>query len=561
MIRDPQPQPVVTNQSLVLFSSATGADAITYSNTVNTQVLSPVLSLLKSADKTSVSLGETLVYTLAAKNSGNVPATVMITDILPLGVSFIANSVLRDGVPLPGVSPSNGIPLGTLSPQSQVNIAFQVIVISLPPSLELRNEAKGVYSFTTPEGRLIQGDLFSNTVRISLLSYQLSTLLTANTPTTFIGDALTYSLLLRNEGTRRLNDITAFIPIPEGSVFVPGSVVAGGVYYPNADPAEGIRLGALNTGSTAEISFRVRITAVPPDFLLQARAQISYHADEGTESTESNIATVTVIEPGITASLKVDLYNAAPGDNLHYEFTVRNSGNLAVEAVLADAIPAGTLFIWDSIRLDGQSLKGIRPGEGIPLGTIRAGSAVNVGFLVSIPAATDIRQVQAVQNQGTLQYTFTLPDGRNIRQTTRSNIVTTLILSPIISIEMMGEPPIVEPGGAAEFNITVNNSGNYSADVSVIRIVPQGSRIEPDIVTISALTVPEATYSGTVPLGIIQPGQTVKLTYWVRINTDYMGRVLEGYSAALYLFTIDGRQYSGETRSNNYRLLIEDNSE
>lgn len=127
------PQPVVTNQSMVLFSSAAGIDAITYSNTVHTPVLSPVLSLFKSADKTSVSLGETLVYSLVAKNSGNVAALATIRDILLEGVSFIANSVLRDGVPLPGVSPSSGIPLGIISPQAQVRIAFQVIVVSLPP--------------------------------------------------------------------------------------------------------------------------------------------------------------------------------------------------------------------------------------------------------------------------------------------------------------------------------------------------------------------------------------------------------------------------------------------
>lgn len=561
MIPGAHPQPVVTNQSLVMFSSAAGADAITYSNTVNTQVLSPVLSLFKSADKTSVSLGETLVYSLVAKNSGNVAALTTITDILPLGVSFIANSVLRDGVPLPGVSPSSGIPLGTIAPLSQVSIAFQVIVISLPPSLELHNEAKGMYSFTTPEGRLVQGELHSNPVRISLLSYQLSTLLTASTPTTFTGDAVMYTLLLRNEGTRPLSDITATLPVPDGALFVPGSVIAGGVYDPDGNPAEGIRLGTLSTGSAAEISFRARITAVPPDFLLSARAYISFHADEGTETTESNTVTITVVEPGITANLKVDLYSAAPGDNLHYEFTVRNSGNLAVDAVLVDAVPAGTLFIWDSVKVNGIALKGVRPGEGIPLGTIKAGSASNVEFLVSIPAATDIRQNPAVQNQGTLQYTFILPDGRNIRQISRSNTVTTLIYSPIISIEMMGEPPIVEPGGAAEFKISVNNSGNYPAEVSVIRIVPQGSRIDPDIVTISSLTVPESSYSGTVPLGMLQPGQTAHLTYWITINTDYMGRALQGFSTALYLFTIDGRRYSGETRSNNYRLIIEEISE
>lgn len=551
--------PVVSNQSMVLFSSATGADRISYSNTVHTPVLSPVLSLHKSADKTSVSLGETLVYTLAVTNNGNVAAQVIVTDTLPAGVSFIANSVLRDGIPLAGVLPSAGITLGNVAPHTTVKIAFQVIVVSLPSSLQLRNTAVGRYTFTTLEGREVHGETRSNPVSISILSYQLSTLLQANTPTTFIGDAVTYTLLLRNEGTRQLGGIIATVPVPDGAVFIPGSVVAGGVYYPEADPAEGILLGNLGTGSAAEISFRVRITA-GSDPVLVTRAAITYYVEE-IETIESNTVSITVIHPGITLSLKVNYYSAAPGDSLHYEFTVRNSGNLAVDAVLTDVVPPGTLFIWDSITIDGAIQRGIRPGEGVPLGTIRAGASVIVGLEVSVPVTFSFQHVPAVQNQGNVQYTFTLPDGRSVRQYARSNKVTTLILSPVISIEMTGEPPIVEPGGIAEFNVQVANSGNYPADVSVIRIVPQGTLIDPDIVTISAEAVPGTSYRGTVQLGTVEPGQTVHLSYRVTIHREFMGHALEGFSTALYLFNIDGRRYNGEARSNTYRLIIEEISE
>lgn len=549
---------------MVMFSSAEGTEAIAYSNTVNTPVVGPVLSLVKEADRMSASLGETLVYTVVVRNSGNTPALVTIVDVLPPGVSFIANSVLRDGVPLAGVTPSSGIPAGLLYPHSGVFIAFQVIVVSLPPTLVLENSATGSYSFETAEGRTVRGEVRSNPVSVSLLSYQLSTLLSASTSTTFIGDAVTYTLQLRNEGTLPLTRIIAAVPVPEGTVFIPGSVVAGGVYLPEAAPASGISIGSLSAGSSAEVSFRVRVSTVPPDFILRAQAQVSYDTygtNDSRSTTLTNTVTISVIQPGLTASLKVDLYSAAPGDNLRYEFTIRNNGNLAVNALLADAVPPGTLFIWDSIRIGGVPQRGVRPGDGIPLGTLRAGTETVVDLLVSIPGATDIRQTPAIQNQGIVQYTFTLPDGRNVRQVSRPNPVTTLLLSPIISIQMEAEPPVVEPGGTAEFRIQVTNSGNYPAEVSVIRLVPPGTVIEPDIVTISAVTVPGTPFSGTVRLGTLQAGQTVTLRYLVRINTGYMGKDLQGFSAALYLFTIDERRYSGEARSNGYRLLIEEISE
>ena len=280
-------QPVVSNQSMVLYSSAEGTDSVTYSNTVNTLVVGPVLSLLKQADRSSASLGETLVYTVTARNSGNTGAVVTITDVLPPGVSFIANSVLRDGVPLPGGTPSSGIPLGLLAPHSGVSIAFQVIVISLPPSLALHNRAVGTYSFNTPEGRAVNGEIRSNPVSVSLLSYQLSSLLSASTPTTFIGDVVTYTLQLRNEGTRPLTAVIATLPVPEGTSFLPGSVIAGGIYQPEADPASGIGLGSLPTGAVSEVSYRVRVSSNPPGSVILANAQISYEANGNRTSTTS----------------------------------------------------------------------------------------------------------------------------------------------------------------------------------------------------------------------------------------------------------------------------------
>lgn len=91
----------------------------------------------------------------------------------------------------------------------------------------------------------MNGEIRSNPVSVSLLSYQLSSLLSASTPTTFIGDVVTYTLQLRNEGTLPLTTVIAMLPVPEGTSFLPGSVIAGGIYQPEADQASGIGLGSL----------------------------------------------------------------------------------------------------------------------------------------------------------------------------------------------------------------------------------------------------------------------------------------------------------------------------
>lgn len=561
MIPGSRTQPVVTNQSMVLFNSAAGVDGIVYSNTVNTPVVGPVLSLLKSTDKLHASLGDTLVYTIKASNNGNTDASLTVYDILPEGVSFISNSVLRDGVPLPGATPSSGIPLGSIAPQSQVSIAFQVVIISLPSSLVLQNKALGRFSFATPEGRIVNGDLYSNSVLVSLRSYQLSTLLSASTPTSFIGDVITYILRLTNEGNSLLNQIIATISIPNGSAFIPGSVIAGGVYYPESEPTQGILIGQLDKDLSIDITFRVRVTEVPSSLDLTNHAAVTYTVDDDPNTTESNTLVVSLVLAGVTISKRVDHVTAAPGDNLRYELTVTNSGNLAVNAVLTDAIPSGTLFVWDSVLLNGVMQKGARPADGIQLGTLRGGTSAVVVFQVSIPAAINIHAIAAVQNHGSVQYTFVLPDGRTVRQTSRSNTVTTLVVTPVISLEIHAKPTLVEAGERVECWISLTNSGNWPAEVSLNRLTPEKCLLDPSSIVVDGIPTPQSSYTGSLPLGTVKAAATVSVHYFVRVSEHVLGRFLKGLVTAQYFFNLDGREYTGASQSNSYILTVEEISE
>ncbi|MEK3866791.1 DUF11 domain-containing protein [Paenibacillus sp. FSL H7-0716] len=561
MIPGSRTQPVVTNQSMVLFNSAAGVDGIVYSNTVNTPVVGPVLSLLKSTDKLHASLGDTLVYTITASNNGNTDALLTVFDILPEGVSFISNSVLRDGVPLPGATPSLGIPLGSIAPQNQVSIAFQVVIISLPSSLVLQNKALGRFSFSTPEGRIVKGDLFSNSVQVSLRSYQLSTSLSASTPTSFIGDVVTYTLRLTNEGNSLLTQINAIISIPDGAVFIPGSVIAGGIYNPDSDPLQGILLGSLETNLSVDITFRVRVTEIPPSSSLTNSAVVTYSVDEDPITIESNNAVISLVQAGVTISKKVDHVTAAPGDNLRYELTVTNNGNLAVNAVLTDAIPSGTLFVWDSVLLNGVLQKGARPAEGIQLGTLRGGTTAVVVFQVSIPAAINIHEIAAVQNHASVQYTFVLPDGRTVRQTSRSNTVTTLVVTPVISLVVHAKPTIVEAGERVQCWISLTNNGNWPAEISLNRLTPEKCFLDPNSIVIDGVPNPQSSFTGTLPLGIVNAASMVNIHYFIQVSEQVMGRFLRGSVNAQYSFNMDGRNYSGESQSNSFVLTVDEISE
>lgn len=121
------------NQSLVRFSSGTTElEQVAYSNTVLTPWVGPRIKVSKSCNVTTAALGQSLTYHIEIVNTGNRTARVRVVDPLSQETSLLPNSVLRDGIPLPGVSPAQGLPPAEITPGSVLNYHFQVVVVQVP---------------------------------------------------------------------------------------------------------------------------------------------------------------------------------------------------------------------------------------------------------------------------------------------------------------------------------------------------------------------------------------------------------------------------------------------
>lgn len=101
------------------------------SNFAFTQIYNATLAgITKSVDKANADCGDIITYTILIPNSGNVTAqNIVFTDTIPNNTTFITDSVTVNGLGKSGISPSTGITVPNLAPQSTASITFKVKII------------------------------------------------------------------------------------------------------------------------------------------------------------------------------------------------------------------------------------------------------------------------------------------------------------------------------------------------------------------------------------------------------------------------------------------------
>ena len=81
------------------------------------------------------------------QNTGTIPANhILVTDTIPIGTSFIQNSVTINNVPTNCKSISRH-PISTLAPSESATISFRVLVTSIPPSGEIQNQGNVSFQY------------------------------------------------------------------------------------------------------------------------------------------------------------------------------------------------------------------------------------------------------------------------------------------------------------------------------------------------------------------------------------------------------------------------------
>ncbi|UHA73527.1 DUF11 domain-containing protein [Paenibacillus sp. 481] len=275
---------------------------------IQIDVNSPNIKIDKTVDKDIALVGDELTYTILVENSGLVEAqNGVFKDILPAELQFVPNSLTIDGQAKPGDDPTKGVNIGSVSLEGPTEIVFKVKVTAVPPSGKVSNTGTLDYEFQSAAGLPLTSGASSSNAADTVIKHVQVDLVKSEDRSVYdkVGDVITYTLDVTNNGDTPVDALTIKDAIPAGTTLVPGSIKVNGTPVAG-DLTTGIPLGTLNPDQSAVITFQVAVQKpLPAKVDNKAEAAYQFQLKPGSDVRQDTVASNV-----ITAWLETDCQKA-----------------------------------------------------------------------------------------------------------------------------------------------------------------------------------------------------------------------------------------------------------
>jgi fibro-slime domain-containing protein/uncharacterized repeat protein (TIGR01451 family) len=496
--------------------------------------------------------GDRLRYVIRVENTGNIPAeNVIVTDPIPAHTTLVADSVILTQGSVTGTTPLT-VALGALAPGAVATVTFDAAVAeTLPVEITaISNQgsvtAAGLAAVPTddPETLDVAGD---STVTPVANKPELKVTKEASVPGSSQpapGDTIHYVIGIANEGGSRATNVALEDLVPPYTTLVADSVETTQGSTDGSDPARvRVALGEIAAGSSAEVSFDVRIASSVPATLTKISNQgvvssqelpvvLSDDPNLGGTADPTDVAITAepelIAEKIATRVADPDKDNkTSPGDTIEYLITVRNRGNAAAtEVTFSDQIPAHATPVDGSVIVS-QGTGGAVAGEvRAELGDIAGQQEATVRFRVVIanPFPAGIREIS---NQGTVAaagLASVRTDDPGVGGPSDPTI-TVVAAAPKLEVDKKATltGSTVSPGDTFLYVITITNRGNTAAtNVVLADDLPAGLTLVPGTLQTSqgSVTTEEPL---RLALGQIAANATATVSFQVSVDAAFTG--------------------------------------
>ena len=478
--------------------------------------------------------GDIIRYTVTVTNASATVehTTVVITDPIPSGTTYVPNSAVTSKGVVNTTSPVLKVSVGTLTPGSPgevVTVQFDVQVDPGTMGEDIVNQAYvrsdqldviGTLPVTPPGGGAVEPGLSIDKTAVD-----------ADGPPVEVGDLITYTIVVTNDSTILHTNVVITDWIPSGTTFVDGSLSTnppGTLVFPVTD------MLVVNMGSLAPSAGLLVEFAVTADV-----AEIGGNV-AAVSSDQQNAQFTDPVYPPSTQVLGLykgaeDL-NGGPlyaGDEILYTVVVANllDSEAQTNVVITDAIPSYTTYVSGSASLSQGSLSGpdplvanvgtLQPGQNAVLTFRVTADAGSAGETIGNSAQASSDQQDPAVSVGPIEPE---PGGGEVQPGQQALSITKT------AEDTDGGP--LYPGDEILYTVSVVNLlDTDQGDVVITDTIPAHTTY-----VAGSASVNQGSISGPDPLtalvGTLTPGQKVTFTFRVTVDGDANGQVVENSAHA-----------------------------
>lgn len=407
-----------------------------------------------SIDGQSVSVGDVLHYSISYYNGYGNPADVTITDAIPNGTSYVADSATLGGVY------ANGVLTWTLTVPAGETVTVDFSVTVKDSGADIANQATAVEGNNRYTSNAVENYTYEKTV---------------SSNNAYKGEELNYTIQYTNK-TGAVADIVIADALADALTFVAAD---NGGTYDAATHTVTWRFDGMAAGETVIVRFSAKVS---PDAAGAIENTAVVYENDVTVKT--NTVTTEILTPELSVVKQQAVGDGAPtadrqavveGDTVTYLITVSNSGNgAATDVTVTDTLPAG--LVVGEITGDGVLKDGVVTWN---FASVAAGETVTVSVTVTVP---EVDADTAWKNVATVVYD---KDGDGDDDTDESNEVEIEVdaLPELVfrkSQAVNGGDATAEvlkavEGDTVTYYLTVTNVGKDTARaVTVLDTVPAG---------------------------------------------------------------------------------------
>ena len=291
----------------------------------------------------TVEVGDVLTYTITVTNSGNTTLTdVVVTDTLTNAAGSVSLETSNKNITINNNN-NNTATIGSLAPGAEVQITAKYTVLEADAGKTISNTAVAESGTTWDEPDTPPSVTVENP---SLLISKTVSGMTGPKNTAKIGDVLTYTITVTNDGNVNLGKVTVEDEMMPTTITVDGvekTIGGGGHVIENLDANENV-----------VITYKYTV----PDTLYPIKNTASATANDGTQA-KIEIST-DVYNPDMTVDKTVNKPVAEVGDTIKYTITVTNTGNVELTNVaVTDKMfvsADGAIQVPNGAKLDGNTV-------------------------------------------------------------------------------------------------------------------------------------------------------------------------------------------------------------